>query len=1028
MSHQVISTAHLDYLQRVTIDLAALTADAPISRASPTLRRLSRIKGIGRTEKTPRAMPATDQPARLLSEDVLIGLYGYKIPLAFFVQGGRDGVDVRLGTWSPDKREDASATIMDARQEILGTSLNSLYPAVELVSAKPELERMSKSGLALGIPTAKRADPLDGALPLDRLVRALSGADWACLILAEPVHESVTSALRDSVINEIRAVQSATHPATTPSPLGEHYTQLLQGLLKALTSGQSVGAWRTSVYLLGDARSYHRLASIWRGIFSGDHSLPEPVRVWESALAADLAVSWAMCDTPGSHGPGHYKHPFEFQTLLTSTELSAYIHLPQLETSGFTINAVADFDASPPLVKGDNSLQLGQVIHQTRLTPASYAVSTKALTRHTFVAGVTGAGKTNTIFHMLKQATGLGIPFLVIEPAKTEYRALLQDEALSGRLQIFTLGNEAVSPLRLNPFEAVMGTPVSVHLDLLRSVFNASFGLWSVLPAVLELCLHQIYKDRGWNTATNTNSRLDKDSDVAAAFPTLSDLAAKVDVVTRALHYDPESESNIRAALLTRVNSLRGGSKGRMLDVQRSFPMSLLLQHPTILELEGIGDDDDKAFLMGLLFIRLVEFRRASGQVADLQHLLVIEEAHRLLSSVEAQRGEQEANTRGKAVETFAHLLSEIRAYGQGVFIADQIPNKLAPDVLKNTNLKIAHRVVSSDDRATLSGAMAMNERQAHSLATLTVGQAAVFSDGDDAPILVQVPAIKDQAVHSWPDNSRVAEHMAVSRASLKDETLLLSFPACDVCLKTSTACQVARDIVEDPQFQRTFSHTILSTIEDSDALDRLWPDLLSVVQAKTPPRIDEQDLLRCVLMHASHWFSHKRGAQAEWTYTQTEELASNLRQMLLAKSSSENSESIRTKFRDYVYTLHARPFSPFPACERVCQQQPPVCLYRYAVADLVAEGRRAAEWHAAEAADAADEGYPQTWGVCSLAGYDLLESPDGDSADAMRLRAQDALRRVGLCFAQQMLAGDAMKAPQTVRWIVDKLLAEADG
>src|SRR5205814_269464 len=130
---------------------------------------------------------------------------------------------------------------------------------------------------------------------------------------------------------------------------------------------------------------------------------------------------------------------------------------------------------------------------------------------------------------------------------------------------------------------------------------------------------------------------------------------------------------DMRGALLTRINGLRAGGKGRMLDVQRSLPMDALLKHPTVLELEGMGDDDDKAFVMGLLLIRLYEHRRAGGEVAGLQHLLVIEEAHRLLTNVGPRSSQEEADPRGKAVETFANLLSEIRAYGQGVIVADQI-------------------------------------------------------------------------------------------------------------------------------------------------------------------------------------------------------------------------------------------------------------------------------------------------------------------------------------------------------------------
>src|SRR5262249_27250215 len=151
--------------------------------------------------------------------------------------------------------------------------------------------------------------------------------------------------------------------------------------------------------------------------------------------------------------------------------------------------------------------------------------------------------------------------------------------------------------------------------------------------------------------------------------------------VTRRWQFDKEAENRILASLRTRVNGLRGGAKGRMLDVQRSLPIEELLGRHTVIELDNIGDDDDKAFLIGLLLILLVEHRKAGG-AGPFKHLLVIEEAHRLLTNVARTAKEEGADPRGKAVETFANLLTEIRLYGQGVLIVDQVPTKLAPDVI----------------------------------------------------------------------------------------------------------------------------------------------------------------------------------------------------------------------------------------------------------------------------------------------------------------------------------------------------------
>src|SRR5262249_50725430 len=149
-------------------------------------------------------------------------------------------------------------------------------------------------------------------------------------------------------------------------------------------------------------------------------------------------------------------------------------------------------------------LSLGTVVHGARRTQTPYTIDANGLTRHAFVAGVTGSGKTNTVFHLLKETSERGIPFLVIEPTKAEYRSLLNHSEVGNRLQVFTLGNELVSPFRMNLFEPMPGTPVAVHLDLLRSAFGAGFGMWTPLPQVMERSLHRIYRDRGWDIATDS--------------------------------------------------------------------------------------------------------------------------------------------------------------------------------------------------------------------------------------------------------------------------------------------------------------------------------------------------------------------------------------------------------------------------------------------------------------------------------------------------------------------------------------------
>lgn len=1023
-----ISTTHIDYLQRTGFGSKSLAGNIPVTTAPPHLRGLWHIREVSHVEKQPAVK--TEQKIRILSEDALIGLFGYKIPLGFIVRGTPNQVAIHIGSWAPATQKDMSSSVITNRQAIVKSVLRSLYPAIKMAQASEDLGGLPLGGFVLGIPTAKSPDPKDGAIALDRLLRAMSGTNWACMILAEPVDEGVTSDLRHHVIEEMRTLQVASQSGESPKPLLEHYSELLKMSLQTLTLGLSIGMWRTGVFLLGDHDSYYRLASLWRGIYSGEESLPESIQVLDSNFVVKLASSWSLPDTTGQRGPGHYQHPLEYQTLLTSRQLAAYVHLPELETSGFSMSMIPSFDTVPPTIDGSVSINLGNVVRNAEPIDQSYAIRRDDLTRHIFIAGVTGTGKTNTIFRLLEQCDQTNVPFLVVEPAKTEYRALLNNSKLAQNLQIFTLGNERVSPFRLNPFEVLPGVQVGVHLDLLRSVFSVSFGMWTPLPQVLEQCLYGIYSDRGWDITGDSNRRLDANSDRSLASPTLSDFAAKVDEVTAKLGYEARVTADVRAALLTRINGLRTGGKGRMLDVRRSLPMSLLLEQPTILELEGMGDDDDKAFVMGLLLIRLVEYRRSAGQSHELQHLLVIEEAHRLLTNVGLQSKQEEANPRGKAVEGFANLLAEIRAYGQGVIIADQVPVKLAPDVIKNTNLKIVHRTVAADDRQTLAGAMAMNDKQCQALAILPRGQAAAFSEGDDAPVLIQVPLVKDQTGQQVPNDAQVADTIRSRNRIQSLRATFMRLPACAVtCADNDWACAIATRIVEDAAFQRIFARIIQSILEDPNALDRLWPDLLSVVRPKRPEQMKDMDLLRSLATHSADWFSQRRGAQAEWSYSITDIFSAKLRQMLLDKITQDGSATARTEFQKYALEILARRDNPFPMCSRICRQQPSVCLYRYAAADLIQVGSFAQVWHDEASSDlvSRDGNYGQLWERCVDAGFEMIEFADSRWQETKIESADNAARCASLCFGQQMSFQEKSISAQNGLELMERLIKEAN-
>ena len=454
-------------------------------------------------------------------------------------------------------------------------------------------------------------------------------------------------------------------------------------------------------------------------------------------------------------------HPFGeimggVSTPLNTEELSIIMNVPRQEIQGITIREAAPFGVNYVPDNNSDNVRLGRVVHKRMpVNEIPYVIPQSLFQKHAFVCGVTGSGKTNTCMTLLRN---LNLPFLVIEPAKTEYRQMLN---FMPDLKIFTLGSEKVSPFRINPFEFTPGCELLTHIDSIKAVFNAAFPMYASMPYILEEAIIEIYRDKGWDLATTTNRYLDNlnSEEFFDYIPTLQDLYNKIEPIVKRKAYAAEQTMNIQAALMARLSSLLTGSKGLMLNTARSTPLSELLKQPVVLELKNIGDDDEKCFIMGLILASIYQYLENNGNVGSkLKHVLLIEEAHRLLRRTPEFVSPEIGNSRGKAVETFTNVISEIREYGEGVIIVDQIPSKLTSDVVKNTNIKIIHRTLAKDDREYVGGTMNLTDEQDRELCILEVGRAVIHREGMDKAFLVQMDQQKNNL--KFITNSEIHENM----------------------------------------------------------------------------------------------------------------------------------------------------------------------------------------------------------------------------------------------------------------------------
>jgi hypothetical protein len=363
-------------------------------------------------------------------------------------------------------------------------------------------------------------------------------------------------------------------------------------------------------------------------------------------------------------------------------------------------------------------------------------LSISALTRHALVAGSTGSGKTTTVLHLLRQLwVDHRVPFLVIEPVNAEgddYRRLLAAPGMQ-ELRVITVGDDDLAPLRLNPFEVPTGVLVAEHISNLLGCFKAAFGLWEPLPSIYLDALESTYAEAGILSSQRATP--------GTRWPTVVEFLAAMTAVTRDLGYAGEVKANIEAASLRRARQLAGGVAASVFLTDQSIDPATLLATPVIVELKSLGGGDEQALVIALLLNMLTEhYKSGRAATGDLVHVTVVEEAHRLLGRPSGSASAEQAQAKEKAAQDFANTLAENRKYGEGMVIAEQIPTKLVDDAVKNTNLKVVHRLTAEEERTLLGGAMGLDEAQRQFVARLGAGEAIVYSDAFAEATHVVIP------------------------------------------------------------------------------------------------------------------------------------------------------------------------------------------------------------------------------------------------------------------------------------------------
>lgn len=542
-----------------------------------------------------------------------------------------------------------------------------------------------------------------------------------------------------------------------------------------LNEGRNLGFWNAGVYILGETSSdVVSVTGLLRSIYSGKQTYLEPIRshlfsrnsnarkiISQNNLipcyqGETVDVDGFSPDAVHWHILGDYYQ--YISTPVNTQELCLITSLPRRDVPGVRFTRTAVRFANNPAPFTEDSFQLGHIVDMGVSQSSSYNIDVHSLVRHALIAGSTGSGKSTTCKKILENVIQRDIPVLIIEPAKDDYVrwALEQNKHLPPEKQflIYMPGltdpteerDPAFRDLKLNPFQpaSLPGHAVDLlsHSDTLTTILNASLPTSDVLPTIIDETINRMMVN--FFGYVFQEQKMESMGD----YPRLARLINVGKEILNERSYATEVRDNLMGCLQTRFSYLTRGMRGEVLNVNRSTDFAELFDRNVIVNVSEIGSTKDRALIMALLLLNLNEYRKAqykedpvyrsSAQKNRLQHLTLVEEAHNLLRKPAADvSGAGDPQT--IVAEYFGNMLSEIRAYGEGFLVVDQVPTRLIEDATKNTNYKITHRLVAPDDCDVMAASMSLREDQKHILATLGIGNAIVYGDQDDAAAWVQV-------------------------------------------------------------------------------------------------------------------------------------------------------------------------------------------------------------------------------------------------------------------------------------------------
>ena len=427
--------------------------------------------------------------------------------------------------------------------------------------------------------------------------------------------------------------------------------------------------------------------------------------------------------------------------MINGKELPIALGLPRKSVPGVAVVEMAEFGRAvvfEDLSRVERLMDFGNIYHMGLKEEMRVPMDVDLLASHCFITGSSGSGKSYATYQLLDNLLKRDVHMMVIEPAKGEYKQVFG--GLKG-IRIFNTDPNVYKMLRINPFQFPENLHVLTHIEKLIQIFNASWALYAAMPAILKEAVVKSYTKCGWDVMNSVWIEGISEH----KYPVFQDVLEILPVIINSSDYSADSKGDYKGALLTRVQSMTTGITGLIFERSEGIQDSILFDSNAIVDLSDIGSEETVALLMGVLIMRLGEYRQSvrkagtGNRDARLKHVTVLEEAHNILKRTSKDQSQEGANIVGKSVEMISNSIKEMRTYGEGFIIIDQSPMAVDTSAIENTSTKIIMSTPAKDACEELSSALSLNEDQSKELSRLGTGVAAVMQKGWLTPVLMKI-------------------------------------------------------------------------------------------------------------------------------------------------------------------------------------------------------------------------------------------------------------------------------------------------